>query len=145
MALTRIAKCPTDGVRRYMHLDITYLKGKLANFTQNYRCRETAAQKRADATAELIAELAIKAKGAAVDSQQIYLTRSARDPQWVRVTGTTKFEPILGWIVDLKSDGGEWVVRYAGFEEEGANGEVEQHFVAGLPCDLNFSEGLPAC
>ena len=72
-----------------------------------------------------------------------YCTESLRG--WYHRHGYTNTEPGDGWTVDLKSDNGEWIVRYAGFDKESADGEQSHHFVAGLPCDLDLSEGASAC
>jgi hypothetical protein len=140
IALTRVTTCKTDGQRRYQNLNVTYLRGKHADFSSTYPCPLTKAQEKSNANAQLIAELAIKAKGGSVDHRYVYTNRSTRDPEWVRVTGETTTEPTYGWTVVLKSTDGEWAVRYAGFDEEG-----EEHFVPGAPCDLQFANGAPSC
>lgn len=143
VALTRISTCKATGERRYQNLNVTYLKGKHPDISSTYPCPLTKAQEKNNANAQLIAELAIKTEGATVDPEQVYVKRSSRDPEWVRVTGTTTVEPIIGWTVDLKSTDGEWAVRYAGFDEENEYGE--EHYVDGLPCDLVFNEGDASC
>lgn len=143
IVLTRISTCKETGERRYENLNVTYLSGKHPDFISTYPCPLTKAQEKSNANAQLIAELAIKAKGATIDPEQVYVHRSSRDREWVKVTGTTSVEPVLSWTVDLKSTDGEWAVRYAGFDEEDEYGN--EHYVDGLPCDLDFSGGSPSC
>ena len=137
ITLTRIGKCK-GGPRLYEHFNLVFLKGKYGGITESYSCPPTREQREQEATAESLAIRLIEGKGAAVDSRDVFTTRSTRDPAWIRITGTTIGNPeARGWTVYLKSVNGVSVVRYAGFAEPPP--------IGGVPCDIASNEGFSEC
>lgn len=131
VSLSGITECE-KGLPRYGHLSITFLRGRQGDITDEYRCPPTAEEIEANSQAERLAVQIIKGKGINPELGEDYVLRSAREPDWVRVTGIVRGPP-YDWSVYLKSVNGQSVVRYAGTAEE--------PYVAGVPCDLAVGPG----
>jgi hypothetical protein len=146
VTLTRIQHCQANGQERYLHMAVTFIKGKYPDLSESLRCPLTAAEKKADEAAKHLAVKIITGKGYSVDPSFTEAVTSSRDPSWIRVTGDTA-QPYLGaevesWSVWIKSKNGVSIIRYAGGEgeEEGYNPPI-----GGVPCDLVTSTSGASC